>query len=168
MFIRVAMFRRAISRVLSAEAHSHGTENTKQCNRESNSKNETFGCYGKLDQVSPDRWRVSRISQELSFDFEVLNIKPGAHVCRTSALPLYAQPFPLDSATCVVGSVPPGQTPGTWYTAATAQLEQRSGWIITWILMVSPLAQDKEWSQGKNRAHSLLCADTSPLVCCPQ
>lgn len=95
MFIRVAMFRQAISRVLSAEAYSHGTENTKQRNRESNSKNETLGCYGKSDLVSPDRWRVSRISQELSFDFEVLKIKPGAHVCQTSALPLYAQPFPL-------------------------------------------------------------------------
>lgn len=84
-----------VSRVLSAEAHSHGTENTKRCNRESNSKIKKFGCYGKLDQVSPDRWRVSGISQELSFDVEVLKIKPGAHVCQASALPLYAQPFPL-------------------------------------------------------------------------
>lgn len=53
MFICVDMFRRVISRVLSAEAHSRGTENTKQRNGESNSKNETFGCYWRLGQVSP-------------------------------------------------------------------------------------------------------------------
>lgn len=82
--------------MLSAEAHSHGTENTKQCNRESNSKIKKFGGYGKLDQVSLDCWRVSGISQDLFFfDVEVLKIKPGAHVCQASALPLYARPFPL-------------------------------------------------------------------------
>lgn len=37
----------------------------------------------------------------------------------------------------MVGSVPPGQTLGT-YMVATDELEQRSGWIITRMLMVYP------------------------------
>lgn len=159
------MFRWVISRMLSAEAHSHGTENTKQCNRESNSKIKKFGGYGKLDQVSLDCWRVSGISQDLFFlmlrcwklSLGLMCARQVLYHCMPSLSPWFLRTLVFETGACEITHT------GLKLTLFLRQLWNCLGHLCGWVCATRPDPGDLIYG-GDRSTRAKIWMDHNPYV----